>query len=213
MDILHPDSHLSAGGRRLGELLDQPDVHEELVEATGGEAGCGLVGNLVLGHIDTIAVAADAGPVTAGAWSEVVATCQALLAAAADLPDAIMDLAAADCWAEEDLSCRTAWADDPEDFDLEEPDPDEREGGRGPFWEDVWAADERRQAINRTLADQVLLWASSRGEAPGLEAARLALISEARTSVESIDGRQARFDLAYLAQEAAGRVRYERRAA
>lgn len=213
MDIVNPDSQLSAEGHRLGELLDQPDVHEELVEATGGEAGYRLVRNLVLGHIDAIAVAADAGPVTAGAWSEVVATCQALLAPVGDLPDEIMALAAADCWAAEDLSCRTAWADDPEDFDLEDPDPDEREGGRGPFWEDVWAADERRQAINRTLADQVLLWASSRGEAPGLEAARLALIAEARTSVESLDGRQARFDLAYLAQEAAGRVRYERQAA
>lgn len=213
MDIVNPDSQLSAYGYRLGDLLDQPDVHEELVEATGGEAGYRLVRNLVLGHIDAIAVAADAGPVTASAWSEVVATCQALLAAAASLPDAIIDLASADCWAEDDLSCRTAWSDDPEDFDLEDPDPDEREGGRGPFWEDVWAADERRQAINRTLADQVLLWASSRGEAPGLEAARLALISEARTSVESLDGRQARFDLAYLAQEAAGRVRQERQAA
>ncbi len=136
-----------------------------------------------------------------------------LLAAAADLPDAIMALAATDCWAEEDLSCRTAWAEDPEDFDLDDPDPDEREGGRGPFWEDVWAADERRQAINRTLADQVLLCARNLVEASGLEAAQLALHSQARTSVESLDGRQARFDLAYLAQEAAGRVRWERQAA
>ncbi len=124
-----------------------------------------------------------------------------------------MALAAADCWAEEDLSCRTAWAENPEDFDLEDPDPAEREGDRGPFWEDVWAADERRQAINRTLADQVLRWANGRTPDSGLEAARLVLTWGARTSVESLDGHQARFDLAYLAQEAAGRVRWERQVA
>jgi len=213
MDIVNPDSQLSAYGHRLGELLDQPDVHEELVEATRGEAGYRLLRNLVLGHIDAIAVAADAGPVSAGAWSEIVATCQALLAPGGDLPDEIMALAAADCWAEDDLSCRTAWAEDPEDFDLEDPEPDEREGGRGPFWEAVWAADERRQATNRTLADQVLRWANGRTQDSGLEAARLVLTWGARTSVESLEGRQARFDLAYLAQGAAGRVRWERQAA
>ncbi len=168
------------------------------------------------GHVEAVAVASGAESVTAEAWSEVVATCQRVLAAAVELPDAIMALTAADYWAEEDLACRTAWAKDAEDADhWDESDPSDGDGAGDPEapWADVWAADRRRQTLNRTLAGQILIWAISRDNVPSLEVARLALISEARTSVGSLDGRRARFDLAYLAQDAAGRLRHERAAA
>lgn len=187
--------------------LDEADVRDELMQATGGDAAFRLVRSAVSRHMATVASAEAPFSIEADQWPSVVTSTGALLDEARHLPDEVMALAAADFWSEEDVACRQAWAESPDDVDLDDPDPDEREAGRGPVWEGVWAAQGRRQAINRALVDAVLAWTGAQADGTWPDDARRALVSEARSVVESSAARSPRFDIAYRAQDAVGRLR------
>lgn len=186
--------------------LDEADVREELMQATGGDAAFQLVRSAVSRHMTTVASAEAPFSIEADQWPNVATLTGARLDEATHLPDEVMALAAADCWSEEDVACRQAWAENPDD-DIDDPGSDEREAGRGPIWDDVWAAQGRRQAINRALVDAVLAWTGAQADRTWPDDARRALVSEARSVVESSAARSARFDIAYRAQHAVGRIR------
>ncbi len=195
------ESDESTNRRINGTLNDLDEARDELIAATGGDEAYALVRSAVAAQLRSAEELADTDSVSQDEWKSLVDVLREHLETTPTLPADVIALACADYWSEEDLACHRAGEESPADFDLDESDEAVAER-----WNWLQSASERREAINAALVDRVLAWARDGLDADLVVRARPAMAHHAEGARAGGFGREARFDIAYLAQEAAWRV-------